>query len=78
MKIVTVLCGRCQGYFRMEAFEPADLKNPVCFDCEEKLRDCIHSSVEVERFDMGTCAVTGYHDEGLRITCRDCGYQEVA
>jgi hypothetical protein len=78
MKIVTVLCIGCSGYFDMEAFEPADLKDPLCFDCAEQARECAHENVRVERFDAGRCTQTGYSDAGERIICRDCGFEEVA
>jgi hypothetical protein len=77
MKIVTVLCLGCSGYFDLEAFEPADLKDPMCFDCQEQ-RKCAHEHVRFERFDAGRCSLTGYHDGGEVITCTDCGFQEVA
>ena len=75
MKIVTVLCGGCSNYFRMEAFEPADLLSPLCYDCRE---ECAHEDVRIERFDAGRCTETGYQDDGEVAVCRACGHREVA
>lgn len=78
MQIVTVLCVECSCYFRMEAFEPEDLKHPVCYDCAETAGRCPHDDVSVERYDAGRASDTGYRDAGEIITCRQCGHQEVA
>ena len=82
MKRVTVLCKACASYFDMEAFEPADLKDPICLDCRELQylaeTDCQHENVHILRFDAGRCTETGYADAGERIICRDCGFEEVA
>jgi hypothetical protein len=77
MKIVTVLCTDCNSYFDIEAMEPADLANPVCFDCQEK-RECEHEHVRIERKGVGRCTETGYDDDSELIICCDCGHQEVA
>jgi len=69
---VTLFCKTCSCYFDTQAFEPEDLKNPVCDNCIEK-RDCTHEHVRAERFDTGRCPETGYHDEGERLVCADCG-----
>jgi len=78
MKIVTVLCGGCSNYFRLEAFEPADLLSPLCFDCREAIEECAHEEVRIERFSAGRCTQTGYQDSGEVAVCTACGHQEVA
>jgi hypothetical protein len=70
---VTLFCKTCSCYFDTQAFEPADLKDPICFNCAEEARNCEHDHVEVIRFDVGRCTETGYHDEGETLVCRDCG-----
>jgi hypothetical protein len=75
---VTLFCEHCSCYFDTQAFEPADLKDPICFDCAEQARECVHDNVRVIPFDNGRCAETGYVDAGERIICRDCGFEEVA
>jgi len=76
MKIVTVLCGSCDCFFRMEAFDEGDLKEPICDLCREA--KCNHDHVRFVRFDAGRCMDTGYVDAGEVWICDDCGYEEVA
>jgi hypothetical protein len=75
---VTLFCAACSCYFDTQAFEPADLKDPICDNCTEQARECAHENVRVECFDAGRCIETGYVDAGEMIICRDCGFQEVA
>ena len=75
--IVTALCTECSNYFRLEAFEPADVI-AVCYDCAEQAQSCAHENVRVVRFDAGRCTETGYSDTGEIVICRECGFQEVA
>lgn len=76
---VSLCCTECSNYFRLEAFEPADVI-PVCYDCAERAQsqECAHDHVRVVRFDAGRCTETGYSDSGELIECTDCGFQEVA
>jgi len=34
---------------------------------------CRHSLASIRPYDFGVCPETGYHDEGIQITCHDCG-----
>ena len=82
MKRVTVCCKQCRCYYDIEAWDEFDLKDPICLDCRDALAyaatDCSHEHVHIERFDVGRCTQTGYHDAGEKIVCDDCGFEEVA